>query len=242
MEQFIIHNGIRYDIKEPTIEMYSSIMKLKDLYDDEELYIKMICAVTDLTREEVLSADASTIKVVGDMIDRFINLDGKELFQHIEHKGVKYQLVDVYRMSFGQFVDIDTFLSKNESYRISNLNELAAYLYYEEDTKYGDTDFRNRTEAFKDLPLKYVEGAVFFLLNIGVALHQLTALYSKNKMVWAMMKMRIRLANIGVGIPQFLTSRKTLLGTLIALLLYPLYLVSTIWHTSWMLIRKKKKK
>ena len=163
----IEHNGKKFEIKEVTIEMWTSVMKLKDLLEEEEMYIRMIAQVTGLSRDEVLECDAYTIQKVGDSIMNVINQQSRQLFREIEHNGIKYKLVDVSKISFGQFVDIDTYLKKEESYRIANLHELAAYLYCEDGMEYGKTDFSLRIEAFKDLPVRYIDGALFFFVEFS---------------------------------------------------------------------------
>ena len=159
---FVQHNGKKYSIKELTIETWGNIMKYKNILDEMDLYIKTISEMTGLTPEEIKESEAEDILETGEQLYNFINRESKEVVYTFNHKGVDYELCDFSKMSFGQFVDIDTFMSKDESYRISNLNELASYLFTEKGTKYGSSDFRKNTELFKDLPFKMREGAVFF--------------------------------------------------------------------------------
>jgi len=240
MRDFIEHKGKVYLIKDVTIEMWSEIMRYKELMDEEELYYKMISEMCGLSRGELNTADAATIIKIGEKLKEILDVDSKKLFPTIEHNNKTYKLVDVHNMSFGQFVDIDTFLTKDENYRISNLSELASYLYTEEGKSYGDTDFKKQTEEFKKLPVRYIEGAVFFLLNFGKGLEQLSQIYSNSKLLWWMMRLKITLALIGAGTRRLISSHKTSFGRLIGLLLSPLYLVLTISHTIWTLIKKKR--
>lgn len=233
-------DGKRIEVKEPTIKMWVDVMKFRDILDEDDLNIRMLSMATGLSIEEIKQTDALSMRVAADAVYRFINQEQKKLFKNIEHNDKKYVLVDVHKMSFGQFVDIDTFLQKDEGYRISNLNELAAYLYTEEGKKYGETDFTKQIEEFKTLPVKYVEGAIFFLLNLGVASQQLTHLYSQNKFIWMMMMMRIRLDNIGDGMLRYLRLPKTKFGKLTMLLISPLLVVSIILHILWTSINKLK--
>jgi hypothetical protein len=131
-------------------------------------------------------------------------------------------------------------MKKDDSYKIANLNELAAYLYCEQGVKYGDSDIKKRIEDFKDLKVKYIESAVFFLLSLAKGLHELTLLYSKSKTMWWMMRTRIALASFGDGMRQLLSSQKTKFGKLMVLLTFPLWLVSIICLTLWMLITRRK--
>ena len=239
---YIEHKGQKYEVKEPTIESWKNVMIYKDLLDEEEMYIKMISEVTGISMQEIKSADALEIRTAGDKLWRYLNQESKKLFKTIEHHGITYNLVDFNKISFGQFVDIDTFMKKDESYKVANLNELAAYLYCEDGVVYGKSDIKARIEDFKDLPVKYVEGSIFFLLNLGKGLRELTTLYSKSPFMWKMMEIKIRWVNFGDGIKQLFYSRRTKFGKLIVLLISPLWLVSTICRGLWTTIRNKRKK
>ena len=239
---YIEHEGKKYEVKEPTIEVWKNVMIYKDLLDEEDMYVKMIAEVTGLSMKEVKKADALEIRIAGDKLWRYLNQESKQLFKSIEHNGRKYNLVDLNKVSFGQFVDIDTFMKKDESYKVANLNELAAYLYCEDGIVYGDSDIRKRIEDFKTLPVKYIEGSIFFLLNLGKGLQELTTLYSKSPVMWWMMRTRIAWGNFGDGIKQLVSSRKTKFGKLMVLLTFPLFLVSTILLFLWILITNKREK
>ena len=242
MTNYIEYKNKKYEVKEPTIANWSNVMNLKDLLDEQDLYIKMIEEITGLSKEEIMEIPASQVYNVGDTLFQYINQTQKQLHQQIEFKGITYNVIDIHNISFGQFVDIDTFLSKDEAYRIANLSELAAYIYTETGTKYGDKPFGPKIELFKELPMKYVEGSLFFLLSSGKALRQLTTLYSKSRLMWEMMRLRIALVRFGDGIKHLVSSQTTWFGKLILFLISPLLLVSTICLTLWTLISKKKKR
>jgi hypothetical protein len=239
---YIEHEGKKYEVKEPTIESWKNVMIYKDLLDEEEMYVKMISEVTGLSMKEVKSADALEIRIAGDKLWRYLNQESKKLFTTIEHKGITYNLVDLNKVSFGQFVDIDTFMKKDEPYKVANLNELAGYLYCEDGVEYGNSDIKKRIEDFKDLPVKYIESAIFFLLNLAKGLQELTTLYSKSPVMWWMMRTKIAWASFGDGIKRLVSSQKTKFGKLIVLLTSPLWLVSIIFLSLWITISSKKKK
>lgn len=232
------YDGKKITIKEPTIQMWIDVMKFRELLDEDEMNIRMLSLTTGLSVQEIKDSDAQSMRIAADRVFRFLNQESKKLFKNIEHNGKKYVLVDIHKMSFGQFVDIDTFLQKDENYRVANLNELASYLYTEEGKKYGENDFKIQIEDFKTLPIRYVEGAVFFLLSIGVLSQQLSVLYSKNKTLWMWMMIRIRLVNIGDGIQRCLHLPKTKSGWLTMLLIFPFYLVSITSHILWTSINR----
>jgi len=241
MEITIEHKRKKYVVKEPTIKLWSEVMQLRELHGEEEMYLRLLEKLTDLTRDELIKTDAKVIRRIGEQLQNLMTTGNKELIPVIDFKDKKYGLIDVNKISFGQFVDIDSFLQKNEQYRIANLNELAAYLYTEIGTEYKDKNFKDEIEKFKDLPVRYIEGSLFFLSHLGKTLVELIQVYSQNKWKWKMMKTKILLVNIGVGIQQLVNLPKTKFGRLMMLLLCPLWLVLTICLILWTLIKNKKK-
>jgi hypothetical protein len=242
IEHVIEYNGKKYPVKEPTIRTWSEVMKMKDMLDEAELFIKVIELTTGLKRDEILEADVTQVKSVGEKVLSIINGSNKSVVRTFEHNGQEYEFLDINNLSFGQYIDIDTFLGKDENYRIQNLSELAAYLYIEKGTKYGDKNIQNRIKEFDELPIKFLEGSVFFLLSIAKASVELTKIYSKSKFLSRIMKIKIVLLLIGDGIKQSALSVKNRFGYLMMLLTYPLVSASIIFLTLWTLIKRKKKK
>jgi hypothetical protein len=239
---YIDYQGVKYPISELTIEKWQNIMKWKNILDDVELYIRTISELTGLSPEQIKESDAEDIFDTGQQLYYFINQESKEVYYNIKHNDVEYELCDFSNMSFGQFVDIDTFMSKDEAYRISNLNELASYLFTEKGKKYGQSDFKKKAESFKQLPFKFVEGGVFFLWTLERALPVLTQVYSENRLLWKMAKMKIIFQNFGATMSGFLNSRRTRFGKLMTLLVSPLFFVSTICRSLMTYIRNKIKR
>jgi hypothetical protein len=244
--QYVEYKKKKYVVKEPTINDWSEIMRLKGLLDDQELNYKLMEKITGMPKEIILSAKLSEINKIGQQLYTFLNLEQKQLFPDFEFKGKTYKIVNISKISFGQFVDIDTFLSKDESYRISNLHELAAYMYNEvidgEVIEYGKIDFKKQSEEFKELPIKYLEGAIFFLSILGRASQGLTQIYSHNKWQWMRMIGELHLAHIGDGISRLANWLKTKFGKLIKLSVSPLRRALTTLHTYWTRTKKKSKR
>ena len=241
-ETYIEYDKKKYEIKELTIDKWQNIMKFKDILDGTELYIRMIAEMTGLKPEQVKDGDAQSIMVCGKMLESYIGQENKKVYGNITFEGIEYELVDFGNITFGQFVDIDTFIMKDESYKIANLNELAAYLYTEKGKKYGEADFKKNIEKFKQLPMKYIEGAVFFLWTLERGLLGLSQLYSENKWLTRVLKVIIVLRNFGDTISGFLNSRRTKFGKLTVLLVSPLFFVSIIFRTLLTYIRRRKKR
>lgn len=241
-QTFIEYNNKKYEMKTLTIEMWGNIMKYKNILDEVDMYVRMISEMTGLTADQIKENDAKSIVKTGMELYKHLNQESKEVYYTMTFKGVEYELCDFSNMTFGQFVDIDTFIAKDEAYKVANLNELAAYLYTEKGKKYGQSNFKKNIENFKELPIKYIEGAVFFLWTLERGLLSLSRVYSGNKWIWRIIKIRIILANFGDTIYGFLNSRKTKFGKLIVLLVSPLFFVSTIFRTFLTYIRNKIKR
>ena len=227
---YIEHNGKQYEVKEPTIETWKNVMVFKDLFDEEEMNLKMISEVTGLSMKEIKQADALDIRIAGDTLWRYLNQESRELFRSIEHNGITYTLVDVNKISFGQFVDIDTFLKKDESYRISNLNELMAYMYCEEGTKYSESNFKKRIEIMLDAPSHIIESSLFFLSSLEKGLYELMELSSKSPLMFQLMKLKIVFHRFGDTTRLFRFLLKTKFGRLILSLIWVLLLPLIICH------------
>jgi hypothetical protein len=193
-----------------------------------------------MSHEEVMDMDATTIQKIGSVLFAHYNKESKKLFQTFELNGIKYKFMDVNTISFGQFVDIDTFLKKDESYRIANLNELMAYLYCEEGTKYSDSNFKVRIEAMLDAPSHIIEGALFFLSNLEKGLLEIMELSLKSPLMFQMMRLRIAFQSFGATTKLSRYLLKTKFGRLTLLLLWVLLLPLIICLTLLTSITRKK--
>ena len=229
-----------FEVKEPTIKEFCDIMKLKDILSEDELHVKLIEKATGMTNDEIMELDAFTIQKIGSIIFSHFNKESKRLIPSFELDGVKYKFLDIHNISFGQFVDIDTYLKKDDSYRVANLNELMAYMYCEEGTKYSESNFKKRIEVMNGAPAHICEGALFFLLSLERGLSELTQLYSKSPLMFQMMRLRIVLESFGGTIKSLVFLQKTKFGRLIMSLLLVLLLPLIICLSSLTLIMKKK--
>ena len=212
IEHVIEYDGKKYPVKEPTIRTWAEVMKLKDILDEAELFVKIIELTTGLSHDDIMRADASQVTKVGEQVLSIVTGSNKKVVTTFEYEGTEYQFLDIQNLSFGQYIDIETFLSKDENYRVQNLNELAAYLYIEKGTKYGETPISKRADKFKDLPIKYMEGSVFFLLSTANLSAELTRIYSKSKTLKWVMKTKIIFRLTGAGIQRSALLLKTKFG------------------------------
>ena len=240
-KNYVKVDGESYEIKEPTVSTWMELMKFKDVLEEHEMNLKLISLLTGIDVETIRDGDVKEINKVGSVLSQFLNQDTTQIFQEIEFEGTKYKIFDVNKMTFGQFVDIDSFLRKDDTYRNRNLNELSAYLYSESGYEYGETNIKERIDKFKELPLRYLETSLFFLLNLGRGSLELTHLYSKNKVWWMLMKLRVVSQSFGDTIKSLVSWRKRKFGRWILLLILVLCSPLIICLTLWTLIKKEKK-
>jgi hypothetical protein len=220
----------KFEVSEPTIREFCDVMKLKDILSEDELNVRLIEKVTGMSHEDVMEMDAVTIQKIGSVLFAHYNKESKKLTQSFQLNGVTYKFMDVNTISFGQFVDIDTFLKKDEGYRIANLNELMAYMYCEEGTKYSESNFKKRIEIMLDAPSHIIESSLFFLSSLEKGLYELMELSSKSPLMFQLMKLRIAFHRFGATTKLFRFLLKTKFGRLILSLIWVLLLPLIICH------------
>ena len=167
LEQRIKYNGKTYTVGEPTLDVYMAIQKEIDYASDLELAINLLSWITGLRDEEIKEADAYTIITAAEGIIQYYNSIEGKFYETFEFNGKSYKFIDLKGMSFGEYVDIDTFLQKPTSEKQGKLHELMAMLYREVNEKgeykpYNAQEVKERAMEFKTLPLKYFNGALFF--------------------------------------------------------------------------------
>jgi len=240
MSMTITSKSKKFEVSEPTIKEFCDVMKLKDILNEDELNVRLIEKVTGMSHEEVMDMDATTIQKIGSVLFTHYNKESKKLTHKFELNGITYKFMDISNISFGQFVDIDTFLKKDESYRIANLNELVAYMYCEEGTKYSESNFKERIEHMLDAPSHIIESSLFFLSSLEKGLLELTELSLKSPLMYQMMRLRIVLGNFGDTTKSLVYLQRTKFGRLIMLLLLVLLLPLIICLTLLTSIMRKK--
>ena len=240
MSMTITSKSKKFEVSEPTIREFCDVMKLKDILTEDELNVRLIEKITGMSHEDVMEMDATTIQKIGSVLFAHYNKESKKLTQSFQLNGVTYKFMDVNTISFGQFVDIDTFLKKDEGYRIANLNELMAYMYCEENVPYSKSDFKKRIEIMLDAPSHIVEGALFFLLNLERGLYEIMELSLRSPLMFQMMRLKIAFHRFGATTKLSRFLLKTKFGRLTLLLLWVLLLPLIICHTLLTSIMRKK--
>jgi hypothetical protein len=214
-KQYVKYKGKNYLINEPTIEDWSKIMILQEWSDEREFSTILLSQITGLSQEEIENADYQEILDAAQTISQYFLVDSSEFKNEFEFNGKKYRFLDLPNLKFGEFIDIDGFLTKPVIEKKKEMNLLMAMLYREVDENgnylpYDSSKVQLRSEEFKKLPVKYVNGASSFFLRLGkISQGNMTlSFWNKVKMMMKMIYLCVKfLALISFGIGLALLSR-----------------------------------
>jgi hypothetical protein len=209
----ISYGGKDYEVIEPTIELWGKLASLQDWTDETEFAIILISHMTGLSKEDIQKSNWHDVLTVSQNISNHLLHESKQFHKEFEFEGQKYKFIDLPNLTFGDFIDIDTFLSKPEMERRREMHLLMALLY-REDGVVSDTMLR--AERFKQLPVKYVNGASTFFLRLekisqGSSQLSLLSRLKMRMMIISIVVKLVVLANIGVGLGRLSLWRKKIL-------------------------------
>lgn len=199
----------QYQIAEPTVEMWSKLVLLQEWTDEREFCVKLLSFTTGLTEEEIENSDYLEVIKISNEISAFLNQDGDKFYNEFEFNEKKYRFLDLPNLTFGEFVDIDTYLSKEEHEKKKEMPLLMAMLYREVDEKghykpYNSKELQLKAEEFKKLPVRYVRGSTNFFFHLDKTLQGnfrgsfVLKLKLMAKMIWILVRF-IPLIGFGVG-------------------------------------------
>lgn len=209
-KHYIEYEGREYKVAEPTIELWTRLNLLKDLYDDNEFSLILISLSTGLSTDQLRDAEWEGVHNTANYLSDYLLRDGDRFHNEFEFKNQKYRFIDLENLTFGEFIDIDQYLSQDPSKKTSELNLLMALLYRELDehgklTPYDASTLKQRAELFRQLPVKYLNGAMVFFYNLETILHQSTRSYFHRKRIhlkWMVIK---GLTSFGGGMRRWYT-------------------------------------
>lgn len=199
MEELIIEiDGQDYPVKPPSIRTWAMLDLYETIEAEEDYTLLLVSSSTGIEEDILKQANFLQVKQAADYLTKYFLEMGERFYSEFEFKDKKYKFLDLNNMSFGHFIDIDNFLQKDESYRKSNMNELMAMLYLEEDEeKYNASRVMVRKELFKDLEIKYLHSSLRFFLVLRKRLQDNTPYYLKIK--WKVKRKLKHLRQFGVG-------------------------------------------
>ena len=184
-----------------SIENYSKIYKIKDLFSEDYFAAKLINIVAGAPLNDLLQSDYQQVNYMATYLMNLFPLDKPKFYDRFEIDGVKYGFFPNWRdLTFAEFVDLDTISTKKPDELLDLLHILASIMYRpivseksEHDyqiEKYDINKMKERAELFKKkLDVKYVLGAQFFFIKFANRYLDYTQLSSIKKLsIWTKIK------------------------------------------------------
>lgn len=190
-----------------TIGNYVDIFKIKDIFDDKYLSAKVVSKLSGCPMEDLLDTDYNKVEELGNYCMTLFPTGQPKFEDRFQLNGVWYGFISNWnKVTFAEFVDLDTLFSKKKNQILDNIHILTAIMYrpiisnpslpkYEIE-KYDVDSMEDRAYLFKnELDIRYFLGAQFFFINFGRNLLNNTLQYStltliqKIKFLWRWRKM-----------------------------------------------------
>ena len=173
-------------LNEITLAQYQEFAKLEanlDKTKDTAIQLKLVeifCKVPEVVVRNMKATDIAEIcEIINTMFDT-----EHQLINRIRLKGIDYGFIpELDDMSFGEYMDLDTFISDNDNLHRA-VNVLFRPIEYKRGNRYKIKDYNPDTsETAKDFPLDVVLGAIVFFYSLGkdLSMVMLNSLDSKNE-------------------------------------------------------------
>lgn len=173
-------NGVEYKIPQIlTIENYVKIYKVKDLFDEEYLLPRLLNILTDAPMDLLLKAERDKIQMLYNPVMSIFPSDKPVFLDRFELDGVQYGFLPSWKkMSFGEFADLDTLMTKKPEELLDYVHIITAIMYrpiVKETSKHKfeieEYDFNStqeRAELFKKkLDVEVALGGQFFFTQFA---------------------------------------------------------------------------
>jgi hypothetical protein len=201
--------GTEYRIpKYLTLGDYVKIYKVKGLFDDDYFATKLINILTGAPQKKLMEADREKVDFIFRQIFSILPKDTAGFLDKFTLEGVEYGFIPSWKkMSFGEFADLDTLMTKKPEEVLDYLHIITAILYRPiiskdkkkfQIEKYTQETLEDRAELFKNkLDVEVALGAQFFFIKFAenVSNYTPTSLkswmkisYLQLKMLWKMRK------------------------------------------------------
>ena len=211
-------NGKEYNLPDYiSIEDYVKVFKVKDIFADEYFSAKVLSILTEAKIDDLLTINYQILENLAIMAMKKFPKDNKRFYQTFEFNGVEYGFITDWRkMSYGEFIDLDTLLSRKDNELLESIHLITAIMYrpitkkkrkgaYEIE-KYDVDKMEERAEEFKKLDVKYFISGQFFFINfvrkykgrllLSSVMEKLT-LKQRMKMLWKISLLKGRLGKDG---------------------------------------------
>ena len=157
-----------------SIENYVKVYNVKDFLGEQFFQAKLINAITGAKMEDILNSGHHEITFLSNHLLNLFPDSSYPFFDRFELNGVQYGFIPSWKkMSFAEFVDLDTLMNKDTKEIINNLHIICAIMFRPIVSQKSEHDFQienydsakmeERAELFKkQLDVKYVLGGQFF--------------------------------------------------------------------------------
>ena len=172
--------GVEYKIPQYlTLGDYVKIFKVKDLFDEEYFLPKLINILTGAPVDLLLKAERDKIQMLYEPLFEIIPTDKPAFLDRFKLDGVEYGFLPSWKkMSFGEFADLDTLMTKKPEEVLDYLHIITAIMYrpiVEETSKhkfkieqYNQESLEERAELFRNkLDVEVALGGQFFFTQFA---------------------------------------------------------------------------
>lgn len=196
-------DGIEYKIpKLITIGDYVKLFKVKGLFEDDYFAVKLISLLTGAPQDKLLQVDRMKINYLFNEIYNVFPKGTPAFMNRFTLDGVDYGFIPTWKkMSFGEFADLDTLMTKKQEEVLDYLHIITAILYRPiikeksehnfQIEKYNQQTLEERAELFKNkLDVEVSLGAQFFFTQFAKNVSNYTPMSLKNwmKISWIELK------------------------------------------------------
>ena len=192
-----------------TLGDYVKIYKVKGLFDDDYFATKLISILTGAPQKKLMEAERDKIDFVFSQVYSILPLDTPAFLDRFTLDGVEYGFLPSWKkMSFGEFADLDTLMTKKPDEVLDYLHIITAILYRPIVTKdkkvytiekYTQETLETRAELFRDkLDVEVALGAQFFFIKFAenVSNYTPTSLKSWMKISWTQLRLLWKMRKI----------------------------------------------
>lgn len=168
-------DGTEYKIPtQITIGNYVKLFKVNNLFDDEYFQIKLINILTDAPVDKLMDSEMGKVYFVYNKLMEILPDDKPGFVDRFTLNDVEYGFIPNWKkMSFGEYADLDTLMTKKPNEVLDYLHVITAILYRPiikdrgkhkfEIEKYNQESLEERSELFKNkLDVEVALGAQFF--------------------------------------------------------------------------------
>lgn len=196
-------DGIDYELPDfISIGDYQKIFKVKDLFEDEYMKAKVVNLVTGCPMDTLLEAENHKVDFLATTIFSMLPQPPYNLIDRFELDGVHYGYLPSYKeISFGEFIDLDTLLTRTPEEIMENYHIITAMMYRPITSQKSEHNFKiekynvdtleDRADLFKKkLDIKFALGGQFFFTNFARIYTNFTplSLTQKLKREWMALK------------------------------------------------------